>query len=216
MMYMKKRLVALLLVCVPVVNVYAASATDRLLDFFNNVQSMQAEFTQTVSAQGFADKDTSKGVFRLLRPGRFRWDYEQPYQQHIIADGEKLWVYDVDMDQVIVKPLNLVLGQTPAVLLSGTASLTDRFHIQDLAGRGEQGLAWVQLSPKDSESSYEKLILGFSEKNIQAMELVDNFGQVTVLQFSNLQRNLKIDPEIFQFQPPSGVDVIGEEDIISQ
>jgi outer membrane lipoprotein carrier protein len=215
-MFMKKRMVALLLVCLPVVNAYATSATDRLLDFFNNVQSMQAEFTQTVSAQGFADKDTSKGLFRLLRPGKFRWDYEQPYQQHIIADGNKLWVYDVDMDQVIVKPLNLVLGQTPAVLLSGTASLTDRFDIQDLTGRSEQGLAWVQLMPKDSESSYEKLLLGFSEENIQAMELVDNFGQVTVLQFSNLQRNLKIDPKIFQFQPPPGVDVIGEEDLPTQ
>jgi len=215
-MFMKKRMVALLLVCLPVVNAYAASATDRLLDFFNNVQSMQAEFTQTVSAQGFADKDTSTGLFRLLRPGKFRWDYEQPYQQHIIADGNKLWIYDVDMDQVIVKPLNLVLGQTPAVLLSGTASLTDRFDIQDLAGRSEQGLAWVQLSPKDSESSYEKLLLGFSEKNIQAMELVDNFGQITRLRFSNLQRNPKIDPKIFQFQPPPGVDVIGDEDLPTQ
>ena len=215
-MFMKKRLLALLLLCLPVLNVYGASATERLLDFFNNVQSMQAEFTQTVSAQGFADKDTSKGTFRLLRPGKFRWDYEQPYLQNIIADGNKLWVYDVDMDQVIVKPLNLVLGQTPAVLLSGTASLTDRFDIQDLASRSEQGLAWVQLRPKDSESSYEKLLLGFSEDNIQAMELVDNFGQVTQLQFSNLKRNLKIDPKIFQFQPPPGVDVIGEDDIIPQ
>lgn len=214
-MFMKKRWLAFLLLCLPIANVYAG-ATERLLDFFNNVQSMQAEFTQTVSAQGFADKDTSKGVFRLLRPGKFRWDYEQPYQQQIIADGNKLWVYDVDMDQVIVKPLNLVLGQTPAVLLSGTASLTDRFDIQDLAGRSEQGLAWVQLRPKDTESSYEKLLLGFSEQNIQAMELVDNFGQVTELQFSNLQRNLKIDAKIFQFQPPPGVDVIGEEDIIPQ
>ncbi|WP_455211310.1 outer membrane lipoprotein chaperone LolA [Kaarinaea lacus] len=213
-MFMIKPWVAVLLICLPVFNVYGASATDRLLDFFNKVQSMQAEFTQTVSAQGFADKDTSKGIFRLLRPGKFRWDYEQPYQQHIIADGNKLWVYDVDMDQVIVKPLNLVLGQTPAVLLSGTASLADRFDIQELAGRGEQGLAWVQLRPKDRESSYEKLLLGFSEDNIQAMELVDNFGQITVLKFSNLQRNLKIDPKIFQFKPPPGVDVIGEEDII--
>lgn len=197
----------------PVVNVHAASATERLMDFFNNVQSMHARFTQTVSAHGFADKETSKGVFQLLRPGKFRWDYEQPYQQQIIADGNKLWVYDVDMDQVIVKPLNMVLGQTPAVLLSGTASLTDRFDIQDVPERSEQGLAWVQLRPKDTESSYEKLLLGFSQENIQAMELVDNFGQVTWLQFSNLQRNPKIEPKIFQFQPPPGVDVLGEEDI---
>ena len=197
----------------PYTQAHAATATERLLDFFTNVHSMQADFTQTVSAQGFTDKDTSKGVFRLLRPGKFRWDYEQPYQQQIIADGNKLWIYDVDMDQIIVKSLNSVLGQTPAVLLSGTASLTDRFDIQDLPQRDKLGLAWVQLRPKDTESSYEKLLLGFASDNIQAMELVDNFGQVTLLKFSNLKRNLKIDPAIFQFQPPPGVDVIGDEEL---
>lgn len=213
---MSFRWITLLVLCLPVVNAHAASATDRLMDFFNNVKSMHAEFTQTVSAQGFADKDTSKGLFRLLRPGKFRWDYEEPYQQHIIADGNKLWVYDVDMDQVIVKPLNLVLGQTPAVLLSGTASLTDRFDIQDLPERSEQGLAWVQLRPKDTESSYEKLFLGFNQETIKAMELVDNFGQITMLQFSNLQRNMNIDPKIFQFEPPPGVDVLGEDETVPQ
>ena len=213
---MSFRWITLLVLCLPVVNAHAASATDRLMDFFNNVKSMHAEFTQTVSAQGFADKDTSKGLFRLLRPGKFRWDYEEPYQQHIIADGNKLWVYDVDMDQVIVKPLNLVLGQTPAVLLSGTASLTDRFDIQDLPERSEQGLAWVQLRPKDTESSYEKLLLGFNQETIKAMELVDNFGQITMLQFSNLQRNMNIDPKIFQFEPPPGVDVLGEDETVPQ
>jgi outer membrane lipoprotein carrier protein len=210
---MRYRLFGLLALFLPVVSVHAASATDRLMDFFNNVQSMRAEFTQTVSEQGFADKETSHGVFQLLRPGRFRWDYEQPYQQNIIADGNRLWVYDVDMDQVIVKPLNLVLGQTPAVLLSGTASLTDRFYIQDVPSPDDQGLAWVELRPKDRESSYEKLLLGFSQQNIRAMELVDNFGQVTKLKFTHLERNPKIDPAIFQFQPPHGVDVIGEEEM---
>jgi outer membrane lipoprotein carrier protein len=82
---MRYRLFGLLALFLPVVSVHAASATDRLMDFFNNVQSMRAEFTQTVSEQGFADKETSHGVFQLLRPGRFRWDYEQPYQQNIIA-----------------------------------------------------------------------------------------------------------------------------------
>lgn len=189
----------------------ASGATDRLLKFFNDVKSIQADFTQTVSAQGFADKETSKGLFRLLRPGKFRWDYDQPYEQHIIADGRRLWVYDVDMDQVIVKPLDLVLGQTPAVLLSGTASLTDRFDIEEVPGHQDSSLTWVALRPKDNESSYEKLLLGFSQDNIQAMELVDNFGQTTRLQFSHVQRNPKIDPSVFDFKPPPGVDVIGAE-----
>jgi outer membrane lipoprotein carrier protein len=191
----------------------AATGTELLLGFFNDVKSMQADFTQIVKAQGFDEKDTSKGVFRLLRPGKFRWDYSQPYKQEIIADGDKLWIYDMDMDQVIVKPLNLVLGQTPAVLLSGTASLTDRFEIEDMPGRNDLDLVWVSLKPKDKDSSYEKLMLGFSNKDVKAMELLDNFGQVTLLQFFNLQRNPKIDPSVFQFKPPQGVDVIGDEEM---
>lgn len=210
MMKMKAVLFASL-VCGFLPVAHAATAKERLLDFFNNVQSMQAQFTQTVKSQGF-DKDTSKGLFRLLRPGRFRWDYDQPYKQEIIADGEKLWIYDMDMDQVIVKPLNLVLGQTPAVLLSGTASLTDRFEIEDMPERHDLDLVWVLLRPKDKDTSYEKLMLGFAKDDVKAMELVDNFGQVTLLQFSNVQRNPKIDPSVFQFQPPPGVDVIGDED----
>ena len=191
----------------------AATGAERLLGFFNDVKSMQADFTQTVKSQGFADKDTSKGVFRLLRPGKFRWDYNQPYKQEIIADGSKLWIYDIDMDQVIVKPLDIVLGQTPAVLLSGTASLADRFDIEEVPERDELGLVWVLLRPKDKESSYEKLLLGFANQDVKAMELVDSFGQVTLLEFSNLQRNPKIDPNVFRFQPPKGVDVIGDEEV---
>lgn len=195
-------------------NAPAESATQLLQDFFKNVTSMQAEFTQTVSAKGFSEKDTSKGVFRLLRPGRFRWDYTKPYEQHIIADGDKLWIHDVDMEQVIVKPLNLVLGQTPAVLLSGTESLTDRFEIEELPSRKDEGLAWVVLRPKGGESSYEKLLFGFSRDNVQAMELVDSFGQVTLLRFSAVKRNPKLDVSIFRFEPPAGVDVIGEEELL--
>jgi outer membrane lipoprotein carrier protein len=190
----------------------ADTAKERLLSFFKDVKSMQAEFTQIVKAQGFDSKDTSKGLFRLLRPGKFRWDYDQPYKQEIIADGSKLWIYDMDMDQVIVKPLNLVLGQTPAVLLSGTASLTDRFEIEDRPDRHDLHLKWVLLTPKDKDSSYEKLLLGFGKDTIEAMELVDNFGQVTLLQFSHVQRNPKIDPKVFAFKPPAGVDVIGDEE----
>ena len=194
----------------------ADTASERLRNFFTQVQSMQADFTQTVAAQGFAGSEESKGMFRLLRPGKFRWDYTQPYQQHIIADGNKLWVYDVDMDQVIVKPLDSVLGQTPAVLLSGNSSLTERFDIEELPERKEQGLVWVALRPKDTESSYQQLVFGFNNSDIKVMELVDNFGQLTVLKFANLKRNLTIEPGVFQFVPPPGVDVIGEEELSPQ
>lgn len=206
--------VVLLIVAVAPQAVAADSADQQLQRFFNDVQSMSAEFVQTVGSQGFSTVDESHGVFRLQRPGKFRWDYTAPYEQQIIADGKKIWVYDVDMDQIIVKPMDLILGQTPAVLLSGNQSLTDRFHIKNVSSETNSELVWVELRPKDQESSYEKLLLGFQNNDIKAMELIDSFGQTTRLKFSKLQRNPKLDAAIFQFTPPEGVDVIGEGELL--
>ncbi|WP_455203550.1 outer membrane lipoprotein chaperone LolA [Kaarinaea lacus] len=206
--------VVLLIVAVVPQAVAADSADQQLQRFFNDVQSMSAEFVQTVGSQGFSTVDESRGVFRLQRPGKFRWDYTAPYEQQIIADGKKIWIYDVDMDQIIVKPMDLILGQTPAVLLSGNQSLTDRFHIKNVPSETNSELAWVELRPKDQESSYEKLLLGFHNNDIKAMELIDSFGQTTRLKFSKLQRNPKLDAAIFQFTPPEGVDVIGEGELL--
>lgn len=192
----------------------AETAVQRLQRFFDEVKSMRAEFTQTVGASGFATVDESKGVFRLQRPNRFRWDYTEPFEQQIIADGKNLWVYDVDMDQVIVKPLDFILGHTPAVLLSGSSTLTEQFEIDAVTEQNEDGLTWVALRPKNKDTGYEKMHMGFDSKDIKAMELIDSFGQITRLQFTNLTRNPKMDTSIFNFSPPEGVDVIGESDIL--
>jgi chaperone LolA len=195
----------------------AGEATDRLNRFFANVQSMQAHFVQSVASQPalasqqISNKlERSEGLLRILRPGRFRWDYQKPYEQEIVADGKRLWVFDIEMDQVIVKPLDLVLGNTPAILLSGNASLTDRFIIDELPDVKEEGLSWLSLKPKEAEASYEKVWLGFNAKTLVAMDLVDGFGQKTQLRFTELQLNPRIDPKVFDFTPPPGVDVIGD------
>jgi len=147
----------------------------------------------------------------MSRPGHFRWDYEKPYLQQIIADGQKLWIFDIDLDQVIVKSLKQALGNTPAVLLSGSADLSDQFSITDYQNEqaDKDKLDWVELRPKDEDASFQLLRLGFAN-DLQQMVLLDAFGQETRIQFKQLQRNPHIDPKLFQFEPPPGVDVLSE------
>lgn len=191
---------------------------ERLSRFYKEVQSLKAEFVQRVGASGFSSIEESKGVFYLQRPGLFRWDYFEPYEQKIVADGKRLWIYDMDMDQVIVKNLDLVLGNTPAVLLSGTKELKEQFDVSglsDLQGRPST-YKWLLLKPKDMESNYKQIVLGFDKDHLKVMELLDNFDQMTVMNFSQIQSNPKLDPALFEFVPPVGVDVIGAEEILGQ
>jgi outer membrane lipoprotein carrier protein len=191
--------------------VMAASGEQQLQAFYRDVHSMRADFTQAVVSENSARVDKSKGVLQMKRPGKFRWDYSEPYEQQIIANGKTLWIYDVDMEQVIEKPLGKVLGQTPAILLSGNAPLADRFTISDVhAPELDNTLAWVKLVPKQDDVGFQVLLLGFKDNSLREMQLVDAFGQMTRLVFSNLQVNPQIDDKVFNFVPPAGVDVIGD------
>ncbi len=193
-------------------SVFAGAAEQRLNQFFNNVKSMRAEFTQTVISNARSSVDKSQGILQMQRPGKFHWDYKSPYEQQIIADGKKLWIYDVEMEQVIVKNLDLALGDTPAILLSGDATITDKFIVTEITENtgGDSSLFWLQLVPKQQEASFEKLLLAFSGSNLQIMELKDAFGQITRLTFANLEQNPAINPSVFNFEAPPGVDVIDE------
>ena len=144
----------------------------------------------------------------MQRPGKFRWDYLEPYKQLIVSDGSKIWIYDTELEQVTVKPIESGLSDTPALLLSGDKPLDQAFVITDLGENG--GLEWVELMPKVSDTSFERVRLGFGKDDLQGMELVDNFGQTTRLDFTNLKRNPAVEQSLFAFTPPPGVDVIGE------
>ena len=195
----------------PLTGSTATPALERLNAFYSHVNSMSAEFTQSIISESKSSVEKSQGTLDMQRPGKFRWHYTLPYEQEIIADGKKLWIYDVEMEQVIVKPLDLVLGNTPAVLLSGNANIAEKFTIEEITEEGgDKSLYWMQLVPKDKESGFEKLLLAFSGSDIQIMELKDAFGQVTRLTFSNLVRNPKIKASTFKFKAPKGVDVIDE------
>ena len=192
--------------------VFAGAAEQRLNQFFNNVKSMRAEFTQSVISNARSSVDKSQGVLQMQRPGKFHWDYKSPYEQQIVADGKKLWIYDVEMEQVIVKSMDIALGDTPAILLSGDATITDKFIVSEITENigGDSSLFWLQLVPKQQEASFEKLLLAFSGSNLKIMELKDAFGQITRLTFANLEQNPEINPSVFNFVAPPGVDVIDE------
>jgi len=188
----------------------AGSGKQALKNFFTEVKTLKANFVQTIQSEDFRKSETSSGKLMMSRPGHFRWDYDKPYLQQIIADGQKLWIFDIDLDQVIVKSLQKALGNTPAVLLSGSADLSDQFTINDYQTSAKTDkLDWVELKPKDEEAGFQLLRLGFAP-DLQKMVLLDAFGQETHIEFSQLQRNPSIDSSLFQFVPPAGVDVLSE------
>ena len=186
----------------------AATGKQRLQDFFSDVSAVRADFKQQVLGKDKQNLQETSGQMLLLRPGRFRWDYKKPYEQQIISNGKKVWLYDVDLEQVTVKTVDGVLGSTPALLLSSDTPIEENFTINELGT--EQDLQWVELLPLEKESGFERLVLAFDDTNLVSMELHDAFGQLTRLLFSNIERNPVIDPVKFDFIPPKDVDVIGE------
>lgn len=204
------RLLVALIVGIYTLSAEAGAARDSLLDFFNNVQTARADFTQEVydAQQNLLQK--SSGEMWLARPGRFRWDYTSPFRQLIVADGKRVWLYDVDLEQVTVRKTDNVIGNAPALLLSGNVPLEDNFDIREETVNGKQR---VVLVPKQSDTGFERMTIAFDGGNLRHMELVDSLGNVTQLEFSATQRNIDIDDSQFKFVPPQGVDVIGEQPV---
>jgi outer membrane lipoprotein carrier protein len=197
----------LLLVCAtPLFAEPDTGGRERLREFMNDVRSLEANFSQTLYDENQMLLEESRGTVSLKRPGKFRWDYAEPYPQVIVADGEKVWVYDGELEQVTIRPLEEAAGNTPAMLLSSEGSLEESFSVSDL-GESES-LAWVALSPKDDEASFSLVKLGFAGSDLAVMELMDNFGQTTRLRFSEVRKNQTIDPQVFSLDVPEGVDVI--------
>jgi outer membrane lipoprotein carrier protein len=185
------------------------SSLDRFQTYVRTTQAARAEFDQKVYDRTGKLVQESKGNFAFLRPGRFRWNYAKPNPQLIVGDGERVWIYDEDLKQVTVRRLAKALGSTPAALLAGAADIEKAFDLSDAGDK--DGLAWVEAKPREKEAGFERVKLGLGVSGIEAMELVDHFGQTTRLKFSSIQRNPKIDGSEFRFTPPKGVDVLGEK-----
>ena len=153
-------------------------------------------------------KQKSEGVIIVKSPNKFYLEYNKPYKLLYVADGKKLWSYDEDLEQVVVKEQGKILIDTPAMLLGNPKDLTKSYHIERI-GMSE-GFLWFELKPKKDNSNFETVALAFEKNEIRAMEMRDNFGQTTRLLFSNVVKNPKISSKTFKFTPPKDVDVIGQ------
>ena len=187
----------------------SADSLDRFRTFLRDTQAARADFEQKVYGRDGKLTQESSGSFVFQRPGRFRWTYAKPVDQLIVGDGERVWIYDRDLNQVTVRKLSRALGSTPAALLAGASDVEKAFTLRDAGVR--DGLEWLEARPKEAEAGFELVRMGFGPQGLEAMELVDNFGHTTRLRFRNVQRNPKIDPAEFRFEPPKGADVLGEK-----
>ncbi|HLD08680.1 MAG TPA: outer membrane lipoprotein chaperone LolA [Methylophilaceae bacterium] len=185
-----------------------AGGVDKLKAFFQSTHTVRAQFHQTVSDNQGRKLQEVDGSMQLQRPDKFRWDYNKPYVQEIVGDGEKVWLFDPELNQVTVRAMSKALGSSPAALLAGSADMEKSFVLKD-ANR-QDDLEWVLATPKDNESGFDLVFLGFKGDFLNKMELHDSFGHTTVIEFLKLERNPKLLAQLFRFTPPVGADVVGE------
>ena len=182
-----------------------ADAVDTLREFVRDVKTGRAAFAQTVTSTDGARKKTSSGQFEFLRPGRFRFVYLKPFEQLIVADGVKVWIYDADLNQASSRKLSNALGATPAALLAGS-SLDADFALA--AQPSKDGLDWALATPKAKDGPFQSMRVGFKGRELAAVEIIDSFGQRSMLQFSGFEANVALDEKRFRYAPPAGADVV--------
>lgn len=185
-----------------------ANSVDSLRSFVRESQTVRAHFTQSVLDRNGRSVSQASGLMAFSRPGKFRWTYDKPYEQLIVGDGAKLWIYDKDLNQVSVRKLDEALGSSPAALLAGNNEIEKFFSLAEAGKR--DGLEWLEASPKSKDTMFAAVRMGFSGTTLKQMELKDSFGQTTVIRFDKLERNPKLPADQFKFSPPKGADVIGE------
>lgn len=185
-----------------------AAALDKLKAFIEGTKSGKADFIQTVVSKSGRKPQNAAGSMMFSRPGKFRWTYDKPYYQLIVGDGERLWVYDRDLNQVSTKKLAAALGSSPAALLAGDNALEKNFDLKE--GGSVDGIEWVDAQPKSQDSGFLFLRIGFVGDALRTMEITDSFGQVTTIAFEKFERNPSLAGSLFRFTPPKGADVLGE------
>jgi outer membrane lipoprotein carrier protein len=158
-----------------------------------------------VTSPDGAKKKTSSGSFEFARPNRFRFVYAKPFEQTIVADGEKVWIYDADLNQVSSRKFSAALGATPAALLAGGSLDTD-FDLSNMAAH--DGLEWAEARPKAKDGAFQSVRVGFRGKDLAALEIIDSFGQKSLLTFSGFVPNAAVPADAFRFTAPAGADVI--------
>ena len=187
--------------------VYAGEG-ERLLDrFLSDTKTMTADFEQTLTARSGEVIKKSSGKFYLQRPGEFRWDYVQPYEQQIVSDGKRIWIYDVDLQQVTVQKQNTSNNATPMALVDGRIKLKQAFNVHELDNRN--GIYRLVLTSKKPDSDFKDVVVGLDKNGLRFLQLHDHFDQTTDIVFSALRVNVKLKQSLFNFTPPDGADVFG-------
>ncbi len=203
-----KNLVFMILLCQGfMTSVSAETAGERLNKALKNLDNLTADFKQTVLDDNKQVVQQSSGKLAIQRPGKFSWIYTTPYEQEIVADGEELWIYDIDLDQVTVKPMSSGLASAPIMILMKQNDITEEFTVIEVGQR--KFLYWVELQPNSQDLEYTNVYIGLENQTVKAMELRDSFGQSTQIVFDNLRLDVVHNPKVFQFTPPEGVDVFG-------
>jgi outer membrane lipoprotein carrier protein len=189
-------------------NFAMADGISSLRDFFNNTNTMRAQFSQVVSDKQGRKEQEVEGVMQLQRPNKFRWDYKKPYEQQIVSDGRQVFLFDTELQQVTIRELSKALGSSPAAMLAGGENVEKSFTLKNATRK--DGLTWVLALPKDKESGFERVLLGFKAEKLRKMEIYDSFNHITHITFNEVERNPKLEGATFLFTPPKGVDVVGE------
>ena len=186
---------------------WADDPAQRLSVALKQMDNLSTEFKQTLLDEDKNVVQQSSGTLALQRPGKFAWLYTEPFEQRIIADGSELWIYDVELDQVTVKPMDQGLANAPIMILMKQADISEQFEISEVGQR--KFLYWVELLPHAGDLEYTHIYIGIDDDSVRAMELQDQFGQSTQIVFENLRVGVVHDPATFRFVPPPGVDVYG-------
>jgi outer membrane lipoprotein carrier protein len=202
------RQAVMLLLALAVMAPAQASAVAALREFLAQTKSARGEFTQQVTRGSAQAAPPSSGTFFFERPGKFRWIYAKPYEQVLVADGERLYLYDRDLNQVTVKKMSAALPASPASILFGGNEFERDFVIAEAGTR--DGIAWLTATPRARDSQFERIEIGFRDGAPAAMVLADSFGQVSRLVFSRFERNPRVEAQLFRFVPPAGADVLEE------
>lgn len=184
----------------------SAGALDQLREFIRGTRSARGRFTQTLLRPDGEAAQVSSGHFAFARPGRFRWEVVQPYEQLLVADGERLYFFDKDLNQVTIRKLSDSLASTPAAILFGQADLERDFALRELAPG--DGLDWLEAVPRNKDAGFERIALGFRAGLPVRMDVKDAFGRTTLFSFHDFVRNAAVDAAEFRFVMPKGVDVV--------
>lgn len=188
-----------------------ATALEQFKSFVSATRTARGEFTQRL-VKADADRggarlsNPSTGSFQFARPGKFIWIYSKPYEQLLQADGDKLYIFDKDLNQVTIKTLGNAIGSSPAAILFGSNDLEKNFTLSE--GGTRDGIEWLQAIPKTKDTNFEKIGIGLKDGMPVAMELRDSFGQVSLLSFTRFEKNPSLSPNQFRFVIPKGADVL--------